>query len=56
MKGCTTCKHYKLEYHPLYEQSFLVCKHPKREDAEWDVEWGWIKDCPYWEGKQEAIK
>jgi len=49
MKGCNTCKHYKYEYHHLYEQTFLVCKHPKRKDVEWDAGWGWTEDCPYYE-------
>jgi len=52
MKSCNTCKYYQYEYNWLYEWSERICKHPQRREVDWNAEWGWLTDCPFYEKKK----
>ena len=53
---CQTCKYSEYEYNWHYEWSVRVCKHPKRHKIEWDVDWGFLTDCPFWKPKRQNFE
>ena len=55
-KRCQTCKYSEYEYNWHYEWSVRVCKHPKRHKREWDVDWGFLTDCPFWKSRRQNFE